>query len=244
MSRLRSWMMAVLALMLIHAPAHAGLRAIYFDPGKSKQLVIEVADNGDARIGEAGKEEYGLLIGGHFFIVGRNDGELQVARIEDVAAAVDQVVPPIFKDIFSKAMAKDPRAKGLKVEVAGERTIGGRTGNVYKVYGLNDSNPDEPTEFVMSDDPALKPIGATMEQFMNAAIVPAAALIGPAVKDLIVQTRAIFALGTPIDAGGRFRLDRIDPLDVPPARLKLPAVPLSVEALVKAMRAGSLAGKP
>lgn len=61
--------------------AQAGLRAIYFDASKSKQLIIEVADNGDARIGEADSADYGLLIGGKFLMVGNQEGKIGRAHV-------------------------------------------------------------------------------------------------------------------------------------------------------------------
>jgi hypothetical protein len=222
------------ALLAATAPADAGLRAIYFDAAKTKQLVIEVADNGDARIGESDATDYGLLIGGTFFIVGDLDGKPMVARIEDVGAAVDQMVPPIFSDMLKGGAMKPAR---LKIEPGGAASVGGRQGRVYHVRGLDDSDPAKAADYVISTDPALKPVGQALEQFMNAALVPAAVMIGPAVPELIAETHSIFALGTPIDVGGRFRLDRAEPAEVPASRLRIPAEPRTVEALVAAMKA-------
>lgn len=223
-------------LIALASPAHAGLRATYIDP-EAKELTILVADNGDARISESARpDQYGLLLDGHFHIVGVEDGKLTVARIEDVAAAIDQVMPPIFRDIFTATSSKIT-SSNFRAEKTGKRTIEGREGAVWAVYGLSEGKPDEATEFVMSDDPALKPVGRAMEQFMNAAIVPAAVFIGPATRDLIADTRAIFALGTPLDAGGRFKLTRVETVDVAHEAMELPSKPVSVETLVAEMKA-------
>ena len=170
-----------LAMLVTWAnPALAGLRATYSDAEGSRKLVIEVADNGDARIGDKASEDYGLLLGGHFYMVSRDDKGLAVARIEDVAAAIDRVMPPVFKDIFTAAATASAKPAKLRMEAKGERSLGGRTGRLFLIYGLDEKEPAKPTEFVISDDPALKPVGRAMEQFMNAAVVPAAVFIGPA----------------------------------------------------------------
>ncbi len=223
-------------LLVVATPASAGLRATYGQPD-GKQLVIDVADDGAARVGEPGNEEYGLLRADGFYIVGREQGEWRVARIADVAAAIDRVLPPIFKDIFTASGSRKPPA-AFRVEAAGEsREVGGRTGKVFRVFGMNDAKPDEAETFVISDDPALKPVGRAMEQFMDAAMVPAAVLIGPTAADLIAETHAIFALGTPLDAGGRFTLQGVETLAVPASAVALPGTPQTVAELVAAMKA-------
>lgn len=228
--------LAMLAVLAGAGGAQAGQRAVYFDAAKTKQLVIEVADNGDARIGEADSGDYGLLIGGHFHVVGQQGGQPMVARIEDIGAAIDQVVPPIFHDLLRAPATAKSSAK-IRIEAAGEQQVGGRTGRVYHVRGLDGDDAEKTADYVISADPALAPVGRALEQFMNAALVPAAVLMGPAIPELIAETRQIFALGTPLDAGGRFRLDRIETVDMPASRLALPAAAASVDALVAAMKA-------
>ncbi|HWW65449.1 MAG TPA: hypothetical protein VNZ43_11855 [Sphingomonadaceae bacterium] len=224
------------ALFGLATQASAGTRAIYASDEGGKQLTIEVADNGDARISDGSPGEYGLMLGGHFYIVGTQDGALKVARIEDVASAIDQVIPPVFKGMLS-APAATP--KGFRAEKKGARDVAGQPGTVYAVYGLNSDKPAEAQEFVMSSDPKLKPVGAAMEQFMNAAVVPAAPLIGNGAAEIVAQTHAIFALGTPLDVG-RFKLTSLESADVPPAKLALPGKPISTEELVRDMKAAQL----
>ena len=224
------------ATLLATSAAEAGLRAIYIDVRQSKQLQIDVHDNGDARIGEVGTEDYGLLIGGEFFIVDVEGGKPTVARLKDVANAIDQVLPPIFKGLFDKAGAAMPAAH-LKIEPDGPGEAGGRKGRIYHVRGLDSTQPDKPTDYLISDDPDLKPVGAALEAFMNAAMVPAAPLIGAGATELIAETRAIFALGTPLDVGGRFRLNLAGKAAFPAAFFRLPAQPRTVEQLVAGMKA-------
>ena len=223
--------------------ADAGLRAVYFDAGKAKQLQIDVADNGSARIAELGSADYGLLIGGEFYVINIEDGKPTVARLKDVATAMDKVLPPIFKGLFDKASAAMPKTR-LTVEPGGPGSAGGRDGRIYHVKGMDSGEPGKVTDFLISDDPELKPVGAALEQFMNAAMVPAAPLIGAMAAEMIAETRTIFALGTPIDAGGRFRLDSAAKADLPAEAFALPAKPQTVEQLVAAMKASAAKGEP
>jgi hypothetical protein len=232
--------LALAILACCATPAAAGLRATYSDAEGSRKLVIDVADNGDARIGDKASDDYGLFVGGHFYMVSRDDKGPTVARIEDVAAAIDQVMPPVFKDIFTKAAASAKPGK-LRLEAKGERSLAGRAGKLWLVYGMDEKDPAKPTEFVISEDPALKPVGRAMEQFMNAAVVPAAVFIGPAAAEIVAETHQIFALGTPLDAGGRFKLEAVETVDVPAEALKLPGKLKTVDEIVAAMKAGATA---
>lgn len=220
-------------LLFAASAAQAGLRAIYIDVRQSKQLQIDVHDNGDARIAEIGTEDYGLLVGGEFFIVDMEGGKPTVARLRDVATAIDQVLPPIFKGLFDKAQM--PPSK-LRIEPGEEGEAGGRTGRVYHIRGFDSSDPDKATDYLICTDADLKPVGTVLEQFMHAALVPAAPLIGDIAPALIAETHSVFALGTPIDVGGRFRLNLAGKAAFPGAYFRLPAQPQTVAQLVAAMK--------
>lgn len=231
------------AMLLAGSAAQAGLRAVYLDVAKAKQLQIDVYDNGDARIGEVGNEDYGLLIGGEFYIVDIEGGKATVARLKDVATAIDAVLPPIFKGLFDMAADQAPRAP-LKIEPGEAGSAGGRDGKIYRIKGLDSAQPEKVTEFLISEDADLKPVGTALEAFMNAAIVPAAPLIGAGATELIAETRTIFALGTPLDAGGRLRLNLAGKAAFPAAYFRLPAKPQTVEQLVAAMKLSMEKPKP
>lgn len=231
---MRNGLLMLLALG-VALPAQAGLRATYSDGTQGQPLVVEVADNGDARVSDGEPGEYGLLLQGHFYMVGNDEGTVRVARLEDVADAMDRVLAPLFKGIL--AGAPSTPTQGFRVEKKGTRTVGGREGTVYAVYGLNIDKPDAPHEFVMSTDADLKPVGQAMEQFMNAGIVPSAPFAGKGAAEIVANTRAIFALGTPLDAAGRFRLVKVETVSVPEAALQLPAKASSVDELAATLRA-------
>lgn len=234
--------MALLASAMAAAPAHADLRVIYMNVADAKQLQIEIDDNGDARIGEMGSSDYGLLLSGEFYVVSVQDKVVTVARIRDIATAIDQVMPPIFKGLFD-AEGKAIPSDRVKIVRGDAGSAGGREGTVYHVSGLSDLQPDRVTDYLINTDPDLKPVGAVLEQFMNAAVVPSAPLIGGGARDLISQARSIFALGTPIDIGGRFRLNLASKANYDPRVFQLPGKPLTVEQLVASMKAAMAAKK-
>lgn len=228
-------LLLALALLAFPSAAPAALKASFAGKDPGQTLVVEIADNGDARIGEPGRPDYGVLKDSSFYVVGAADQGVSVARIEDVAAAIDQVMPPIFKDLFANAQRQGPARQSLRTQQRGTRTIAGRTGQVIAIFGLDADQPGEAQEFVVSQDADLKPLGRTLEAFMNAAILPGAAFIGPAAGELVDETRAIFSLGTPLDAGGRFRLTKLETASIPAERFALPAEPATIGQLVDAM---------
>ena len=217
-------------------PAAAGTRATFVTPGEATPLVVEVADNGDARIGEAGAEDYGLLIGGQFYMVGGKPGEWTVARVTDIARAVDTVIGPTFGDSFTRTGPPAPKA-AIRATAKGSRTVAGRPGKLYAVTGLDHEKPDAAIDVVTSDDAALRPVGRVLEAYMNAALIPGAPLLGSGAGELIEETRAIFALGTPLSSDGRFTLQKVETATIPADRVALPDQPSTYETLVTKMRA-------
>ncbi|HEV2747335.1 MAG TPA: hypothetical protein VGW34_08570 [Allosphingosinicella sp.] len=227
-------LIAALAILLAPQAALAGTRATYVDD-QQKRIVIEVADNGDARITPEGSEQYGILRGGELYAIGRDEGKVEVARIVDVAAALDQVMPPVFKQIFSAA-GKAARPSKMRIEPKGSRRVGGRGGFAYAVYGMDSEKPNEPAEIVVSKDPALRPVGRAMEEFMIGSTLMMASFIGPAAADMAADMRAVFALGAPLDMAGKMKLVELGSADIPHEATELPAKPRTVDELVAGMK--------
>jgi hypothetical protein len=228
------------AMLLGTGAADAAMRAVYADTSQSKLLQIDVDDNGDARVGEAGSTNYGLLLGGQFYVVDASTPKPTVAKLKDIATAIDKVLPPIFKGLFDNPNAMP--ATHLKVQAGEFGALGGRKGQIYRIRGLDDSAPDKPTDFLISEDPELKPVGAALEQFMNAGVVPMAPLLGNAAAEMVAETHAIFVLGTPINVGGRFELQKADKATFPAGYFKLPAEPQTLDQLVASMKASMAKG--
>lgn len=234
--------LAATALLIAHAPAEAGSKAIYA-MDNNQSLQIEVADNGDARVGGATADQYGLLVGGAFYLVGKDDGTWKVARIADQAAAFDKVLPPIFKTLFSGGDTKaKPGAPAMpKARKTGTRTVAGVAGDVYAVSGLDAAQPAETVEIVATSDPRLVPVGRALNGFMEATFVMMAPLLGKIAADQIAIGKSLAPLGTPLQAG-KIMLTSFAEATVDPARVSLPAAPQTVEQLVAAIKVTPIDG--
>jgi hypothetical protein len=228
---------AFLLLLVLSSPASAGLRATY-SGADEKRITVEVADNGDARIGEAGAADYGVLHGGTFYIVGAEAAGPRVVAIADIAAAIDSVVAPIFGDALTRTIGAPGALTAFRVVPSGaRRTVGGEEGNVIQVYGEDAAHPDRPADWVTSAAPSLAPIGRALEGYLIGALMPDAVFRGPAAGENALRIRTIFATGTPI-AGARLTLQQVERVEIPLTRVSLPAPPMSREALLAAMRSG------
>lgn len=225
---------AFILLGLAAQPASAGLRATYNDE-EGKKMVVEVADNGDARITPDGAQQYGILRGGELYAVGVEGDVVEVARVKDVAAALDQVMPPVFKQIFSAPGAAAAGSK-MRIEPKGKRMVLGREGLVYAAYGMDDGKPGEASELVVSADPALKPVGRALEEFMVGSTVMVAGFIGPAAAEIAGDMRTVFALGTPLDMGGKMKLVALETAAIPAAATQLPAAPQTPGQILAGMK--------
>jgi hypothetical protein len=127
-----------------------------------------------------------------------------------------------------------PKTK-LRIVPSGNRTIAGHQGDLYKVYGLNDEKPNEPTEVVLTKEPAMQPAGLAMEQFSISSVLLLAPMIGEAAGEMIEQMRTIFSYGAPLDMG-RFKLTSIENIAIPASVATLPAPPETVDQLVASLR--------
>ncbi|MFN3371788.1 MAG: hypothetical protein ACK4Z0_09710 [Sphingomonadaceae bacterium] len=229
------WLAA--ALLLAGGPADAGMRALYEGEGNPKTMLVEVADNGDFRIGEPDAPSYGLGLGGAFFLVAPSpDGAPEVIRIEDMAAALDEVLPPAFKALFGAAGATARPARPPTLRKVGSRKVAGQAGEVWQVTA---GDPPQTREMVFSRAPELAPVGAAIVRFMESTMLMAAPLFGPAAADMVKEMRAVFSVGAPLDGGGLFRLVKAEAADIPTERLRLPAEPLAPAKLVERLKASA-----
>jgi hypothetical protein len=217
--------MRLLLLLALAAatPASAGMRATYHGESAPKVLEIEVADNGDFRIGEPGAPAYGLEVGGVYHLVAPGPGgKPEVMRVADAAAVLGQALPPLFAQLFTEAaQAKPTPPPGM--ERAGSRSVAGFPGEVWKVT----LNGQPPQEFVFSSDPALKPVGRAITGFLESMMVMATPMLGAMAGEMVKEMRSVFATGTPLESVGRFRLVSAAPAAIGADRLALPAAPLS-----------------
>lgn len=222
---------ALLLALVLASPAFAGMKAVYDGESEPRRLEIEIADNGDFRVGPPDAAQYALQIGKDFYLVqSMPDGTMEVVRMADLATALGKAMPPLFATLFSEAARAQPAAPPRVVK-GGTRTVAGFPGQIYKVT-TGGSQPDT-TEFVMSRAAELEPVGRAIGLFMESTMLMAAPLLGEMAAEMVKEMRGVFTLGTPLEAAGRFRMLSAGPADVPAARVTLPATPLSLEEVLK-----------
>jgi hypothetical protein len=224
----------VLTLPALGLPALAqdGFRAVFAGQAGEPDLLVEVAGNGDFRVGPERGDSYGLGLGGDFFLVAREGRSVRVFRAEDMAAVVADVMPAHLRSLFAEAFDTSSLAEQPRMERVGTRRIAGFDGDVWRV---SLGSPPEAREVVLSNDPRLKPVGQAMARFIQSNMVMLAPLVGPASGDMVKEARQLFALGTPIGGDGGFQLKSAGPAPVPADRLKLPAEPLGRDELLNSL---------
>ena len=226
-----------LFLLAFPAPLFAAERAVFTDQQDGTTMTVTRADNGDMRIDDSKDGNSGRIVGGTLYMVTHENGADQVMRAEDLTAAVRQSLPKEFRGLFAQ-LGKGLKPKAMKITPKGERTIDGRKGKEYEVYGL-DSDSAKPMLAVMSEDPALKPYGEAMRRYVGATIAPAAALLGPAIADIANGIDAVFALGAPLKVGDKIMLTKLETVADDPKAMALPGTPMTVPQIIASMKAKS-----
>jgi len=214
-------MRRLLTLLIVMAsPAQAGTKATYVRPDGGS-TIIEVADNGDARIGPSDGADFGLLVNGRFYMVETGRGQTTVIRMEDIAAAAGLLLPPGLSKGLKSASASAPARTDLEAD--GSATVAGRPGRRYRMKGA-----DQPDRLVASDDPSLRPVGAAMEGIAVASAAAMASMFGKeAATDLLLHIRDMFSRGTPLRTFDGWVLTSVQKADIRQDRVSLPAAPLS-----------------
>ena len=209
-----------LAAALLPAPALADITARY-DAGGGRQIVIEVADNGDSRV-----QIDALIVltiihrdGADYVVMRDMDGMEHVARADAVLAVA--VGPPPDKAGENPLVFESHRG--------GSDSVLGYAGVLW-TFG---PRGETPIEFLISPDPRLIPIGNVFRNWAELII----GATGPMVFDP-ESFRPIFAEGTPVrisaltasgPAGEVIALQSVSMEAVNPARFTLPGPVLAPE---------------
>jgi hypothetical protein len=234
-------------LLALGAPAWAGQRATYLVEDEAP-IVIDMADNGDARVGEPGDDSYGLLLKDGAYFVTRIDGAWQSIKFADFADALRAAGYSGVFDVVKSEGVQGPSAD-FRIEAAGAQSVAGREGKAFYAYGMPLMEPGQAQTIVVSDDSALAPIGRALEQYLIGLMVLGGdgAASSSAARASIAATRAIFALGTPLDVAGHMKLGTVESVDIPASAMKLPSQRVTraeMLAGLKAMKAAEAAPAP
>ena len=187
--------------------------SVYGPRALGRSMIVEVADNGDARI---------LMHDGETVAI-RRDGILYLVRRDAQGSFV------LTFDEFARTEARLERESGAPIEFpelpparvveCGTETVAGRRGVVLTLLGPDETECAPDFAFVMTSDPDLAPVGPLV-----AAI---SAGLGPEpIFPWADQLREIFARGTLIQ-NFMLRLERTSDARIAPDAFELPGPVLS-----------------
>lgn len=233
--------LAILA-MTAAVPAEAGLRAVYDQAAEKRTITFEIDDEGNFRAGREG--QYRIVTETEVYQVAEMDGQFYVARIEDLAGALKDTSPGLLR-AAAKAATFLAGQEPTRWERRSKRTINGIPGREYVevAHWINDSfDPFEDMDanrVVISDDPALAALGRAVLHYTADELYLKRHFISGITKDAVLRSLDDLAeLGTVIASSeGDLELVEAGEAEIDPGRLRLPAEPMSREAIVALIRA-------
>lgn len=224
--------LAFAAVFFAAAPAFADVSARYRGPD-GRAMLIEANDRGEGRIGPEGGSGYGLFTGEGAFVVWEEEGTVRVARYADLKAAADARIAAFLGE--DALPAPEPVEDGPPLlTAAGTETVGGRTGTAWREAG------GEGAALVLSDDAALRPIGAVLARAVLETPTFESMLLGRPSR-FTAELAALLRGAAPL----RFAdatLDRVGFEAIAPDRFVLPAAPMPVAELEAALAERSESG--
>ena len=209
-----------LSAMLLPGVAEADITATYAAPGGQKVMKIEVAANGDLRSETSPGTRVILLRDGASFIIDRHFTPPMVARVDDIATAILELLSKVAPAALEQAKHAPHRRFVLK----GAVTVQGRSGDAYYEQATDGTMSSTPS-IVISHDPVLAPLGrAIAVQFEQAE------KLSPSGSN--AATEAILRSGTPLVLNG-LELRSISDGAIEPSEFALPAPAETPEAIRK-----------
>lgn len=214
-------LLLLLVLAGLSTPARADMTATYVHPRLHGTIIIHVADNGDARLQFWNQPWRLQIVGGEAYgVYPQPGGSARVIRFADMERLIAERRPtmPIPHDLDQSSLVRQ-----------GEATVAGYRGIAYFLSSpaLGGLSP-YPT-LVVSNDPALAPLGIPLVTQMDFSIV-VYGLTGTQVPPVFVSVRDMIGHGAPISFMG-FELQPIDRNPIDPALLRLPAPPVTMDEL-------------
>lgn len=222
----------IAAALFAASPARADVAARYRGPDGAAML-IEANDKGEGRIGPENGSGYGLFTAEGAFVVWEEEGAVRVARYADLKAAADAQIAAFLGE--EAVVPAEPEEAGPPLLVrAGSETVSGRTGTGWREAG------GEGAALVLSDDPALRPLGAVLAR---------AVLETPTFESMLLGRPSRFAaeLAALLRAAAPLRfadatLEEATFETLPAEGFVLPAAPMRVAELEAALAAQSESG--
>ena len=237
----------ILLCLLLSPLAQADTRAVYEQSADPGRLVFEIADNGDFRAGAPDGRQYRLVIGGEAYQVAQLEGRLLVARLKDIEDALRASGNGAGRGIL-RSLTALVAATPQRIVHNGPIEINGWRGEVYNVRGAEWEfdrygpirDPEGAPYYVVSREPSLRQLGPAMRSFAIGELAFGRHLLADSAARVLLDTMDYLAArGTLIESSENgLQLMQAEQATIDPARLALPAPPLSREALAAALKEG------
>jgi hypothetical protein len=219
-TRLQRLILAVLLLAGLPAAARADMKATYLQPRRFETVTVEVADNGDSRLQFPGQSWRLQIVGGEAYVVYDRPQGARVVRLTDLRQLVAERRP---------ALPNPAILSGLRLVERGTASFAGHRGAAF-FFEAPDSGAVSPIPMlVVSTDAALAPLGRPIALQMDFTIL-SYRLAEAQIPPIFVAVREALGDGTPLSF---FTMDlqAIERTPIDPARLRLPAPPVTMEEL-------------
>jgi hypothetical protein len=218
---IRRLILAVLLLAgLPAAAARADMKATYLHPRRFDTVIVEVAGNGDSRLQFSGQVWRLQIVGGENYVIYERPQGPYVVRLADLQQLFVERRP---------ALPNPPSLAGLHLVRRGTASFAGHSGTAFFFETPDRAEMSPYPMLVVSADPALAPFGRPIALQMDFAIL-SYRLAGTVIPPIFVAMREALGGGTALSFFG-LDLQGIERTPIDPARLRLPAPPVTMEEL-------------
>lgn len=220
--RLHTYLLAG-ALFISSAAAEADVTGRYAEKGGS-EIIVQVNEQGLARIGGGDEPGYTLFTAEDAFIVSILNGSPMVIRWSDMMTVMDERARQILGELATSPENEEHAAtEAIQLfRESGRAEIGGWSGIRYTPVADPES---ENSEFIVSQDPRLAPLGLAWSRFFMRNPTFGRMITGkpgPLSRQLAEMTKDRGPLQL-----GAIVLKDVSFEDLPPAAFDLPTEPLS-----------------
>lgn len=237
----------ILLCAFLSSFARADTRAVYEQDIAPRRLVFEIADNGDFRAGAPDARQYRLVLGGQSYQVAELDGRPLVARLADIEDALRSMSGGAGRGIL-RALTGVAASTPQRMVHNGPIEINGWKGEVFNIRGAEWEfdrygairDPEGAPYYVVSREPGLRQVGPAMTTFTLGELAFGRHLMADNAARVLVDTvERLAAQGTLIDSSENgLQLVLAEQVRIDPARLALPAPPLSRDAVMVLVKEG------